>query len=251
MAIGKILLPSLALALGIFASIYFVFWWWRHRRRDEAHARSLLFWAMGLFLMYWFQVPAILVGLGKTVTVTDFNLFFALTLPITFLALMLFYFGILQISKIDLGRNKKIFLFAWFVFAVAFFAYYFITEKGIINTYVLPLVGNILFYLPIRLLIIVAVIRSLFHSVIKNIYGILGVIGIVIESILGLMRNFFVIETVLDYPPSFWYLAMSGSKFFFVTQTLSIILLVFGFYFLHFAHHRLRYKNSSRRKIEI
>ena len=97
MNLSGIFLPALALALGVAASVYLVILWWQCRGKSE-HAKGLLFWAIGLFLMYWFQIPAVLIGSGKIITVTDFNFFFALTFPITFLALIFLYFGILQIS---------------------------------------------------------------------------------------------------------------------------------------------------------
>lgn len=190
--------------------------------------------------MYWFQVPAILTGLGKTITVTGFNLFFTLTFPITFLALAMFYLGILLISGKKLSARKEIFFLVWFAAATLFFAYFFITRGGVIDTYIMPLAGNILLYLPIRLLIIFAAIRLLFHAEIRSVCGIIGVAGVAGESILGLMRNLFVVKTVLVYPSSFWYVALSNSRFFFVTQAASIIFLAVGFYFLHKAYCRLR-----------
>ncbi|MBI4084977.1 MAG: hypothetical protein HY432_00515 [Candidatus Liptonbacteria bacterium] len=236
---ADIILPSLALTLGVSASVYFFAYWWRHR--DDKHSRALLFWAIGLFLMYWFQVPAILTGLGKVITVTDFNLFFTLTLPITFLALIFFLLGIFEISGFDIRRKFKIFLFLWFGVAILFFAYYFIINGGAILTYFLPLGGNIIFYIPLRLIIIATAARIIFRSKLRTAAGIAGVVCVIGESVLGLARNFFIIDNVLKYPPQFWYVVIAQSKFFFITQTLSIIILVFGFYFLHLAYHRLVY----------
>ncbi len=193
------------------------------------------------FLMYWFQVPAILIGLGKTITVTDFNLFFALTLPITFLALILVYVGILQIADFAVSRRRKVFLFSWFALAILFFAYYFVSQRGIINTYALPLVGNIAFYFVIRVLILAAAVRLAFRSELQNSAGIIGISGLVIEAVLGLMRNVFIVWQVLHYPPQFWYVVISGSRFFFVTQAMSVILLSCSFLALHYAYHRLKY----------
>ena len=252
MDISRILLSSSALVLGIAASAYFLIWWRRHR--GERHARALLFWSIALFLFYWFQVPAILAGFGKVVTVTDFNLFFALTFPMTFLALIMVYLGILQIwggggGRVRVGETgimstrSKILFFVWFVFAITFFAYYFIVRKGIIDTFAFPFVGNLALYLPLRILIIFTAVKLIFRPELRTAYGVLGCAGIISESILGIMRNFFVIKTVLAYPPQFWYVAMTGSQFFFITQTISIILLVCGFYFLHLAYHRLRYSS--------
>lgn len=243
MHIGKILLPSLALALGVATSTYFLAYWWRHR--DGGHTRSLLLWAIALFLFYWFQLPAIFVGLGKVITLTDFNLFFSLTFPITLLALILIYLGILQMAGIRLSRPKKIFFFVYFALAVLFFSYYFISRKGIIEDYALPLVGNIAFYLPMRLLIIFTIAKITLRTEFGNAYGTLGAAVIISEGILGLIRNFIVIKTVLAYPPHFWYMAFSGSKFFFITQTISVIFLAFGFYLLHLSYHHLYSSDSG------
>lgn len=234
--ITRVILSSFALTLGVLASGYFFLWFARHK--DGQHTYSLLSWAFALLLMWWFQIPAILAGLGKAVTVTDFNLFFTLTFPITFLALLLVYIGILQILGIALGKKQKIALSVWFLSAVAFFAYYLILNKGIIQTYLLPLGGNILFYAVIRTLIILTMLRLLTRAEMRHIYGFVGASAIIAEGVLGLARNFFIIKQVLIYPPQFWYFAIADSRFFFITQALSIILLVVGFYFLHLLYHR-------------
>lgn len=242
MNLGRILLPSLAFVFGLTASIYLVVWRWLHK--SDAHARALLFWAISLLLMYWFQVPAVLVGLGITITVTDFNLFFALSFPVTFLALMLLYLGVLQIKQIALSRKKKMLLFMWFAAAIIFFAYYFIINKGIIETYVLPLGGNIVFYMPMRLMIIAAAVKLLLRPEMRTPAGISGMAAVIGESVLGLARNVFIINKVLLHPPQFWYSVISDSQFFFITQALSIIMLAFGFFFLHLVCHRLEQKKS-------
>ena len=195
--------------------------------------------------MFWFQVPAILARVGEAVTVTDFNLFFTLTFPITFLALLLVYIGILQISGIELGKKQKVVLWVWFLSAVLFFAYHFILNKGVIQTYLLPLGGNIVFYSVIRTLIILTMLRLLYRAEMRNFYGFVGAGAIIVEGVLGLARNFFIIKQVLTYPPQFWYFAIAESRFFFVTQAFSIIFLVVGFSFLHLLYHRRMYGNRK------
>lgn len=235
------LLPAMALALGIATSIYFLRDWFMHKSRP----RLLLLWAGGLFLMYWFQVPGILAALGKSVTISRFNLFFALTLPITFLALILFYLGIVDALDIKIKRTAKIALFVWFASAALFFGYTFVLHKGVIETYSVPLIGNLVFYMPLRLLIIATFIWWFYATALPlepktKIFAVLGSLGVVVESLLGILRNIMVIKMVLSYPPSFWYLAMTSNKTFFVLQTTSIFFLVFGFYFLHRMYYRTR-----------
>ncbi|MEK7195543.1 MAG: hypothetical protein AAB655_02520, partial [Patescibacteria group bacterium] len=197
-------------------------------------------WALALFMMYWYQVPAAIVGLGHTITVTDFNFFFALTFPVTFLALMLVFVGIIDIFEYKIGKKSKAMLLIWFLSAIAFFSYYFITREGIIDTYLLPLGGNMIFYLPMRALIILVIWKRLSGAANRNLYMTIGSVLIVMESILGIIRNSLVIENILIWPPQFWYAVLSSSKFFFVTQSLSIILFVAGFYLLHIAYYRTR-----------
>lgn len=225
--------PALALMLGILLSIYLFAVWLRHPSRRP---KFLLFWALALFLMYWFQVPVILTNLGRQATITNFNLFFAITFPITFLALSLIYLGALDVLNLKMRPNSKRLFFLWFLSAIAFFAYQFIVQQGVIQTYTLPLVGNLAFYVPIRILIILTLIGWIRRGG-GSIYGLFGAAGIIGESILGLTRNFLIVKNVLAYPPEFWYVALTNLKIFFILQSTSIILLAIGFFFFHQEYH--------------
>jgi len=231
-----VLFPLFALALGALVSICLLVEWLRHGRRPW----FLLLWALALFLMYWFQVPVILTNLGKVITVTDFNLFFALTLPTTFLALILIYLGVVEITRFQLKRQTKVLLFLWFLSSILFFAYQFIVNEGIIRTYAPPLVGNLVFYLPIRIFIIAILVRWLFGPARKTLLGYMGAAGVIGESVLGGVCNILILKNVLTYPPEFWYVVLSGLKIFFVLQTFSIIAVALGFFFLHRMYYGTR-----------
>ena len=192
-------------------------------------------------MIYLFQIPVILTSLGRVITVTRFNLFFSLTFPITLLALIFLYWGVLEVIGIRLKPKIRWGFFVWVLAAVLFFGYYFITRKGVIETYALPLVGNIIFYLPLRTLIIVTLVRWLSQTP-KTAYGMLGAAGIIGESTLGIVRNLLVIKNVLTYPPEFWYIALSSLEIFFVLQTIGLFLLVLGF----FSFYRLRFGVPAR-----
>ena len=222
--------PALALILGVLTSVYlFVAWF----RPPPKRPPFLLYWSGALFLMYWFQVPVILTNLGSATTVTAFNFFFAITFPITFLALIFIYRGVLDALDIRISKTQRKIFFLWSLAAMAFFAYHFITRQGVINSYTLPLIGNIVFYFPLRSLTALTLVWWVWRAKPKNLYGVLGVCFIIAESLLGIFRNFLIIKYVLLYPPQFWYVVLSGLKIFFILQTASIILLVFGFFFLH------------------
>src|SRR3989344_9141132 len=132
----SVIFPGVAFVLGLLVSAYLFIEWLRHHRRPW----FLIYWALALFLMYWFQVPVILTNLGRTTTITAFNFFFAVTFPVTFLALALIFLGVLDALNIQMSRRKKWLFLAWFVSAMAFFAYHFIVRKGVIQTYSLPIV---------------------------------------------------------------------------------------------------------------
>ncbi|GEM_PF-6302158 len=229
-----VLFPLLTLVLSVILSLRLFVDWFKHGRRPW----FLLFWSLSLFLMYWFLVPLIFTGLGKVITVTDFNLFFALTLPVTFLALIFVYIGVLEITGAVLKKNTKIILFFYFLLSLLFFAYQFILNDGIIKTYALPLIGNLAFYLPLRILIVSAVIGWLVKPGPKTLNGYLGAFGIIGDGVLGGIRNILIVKNVLAYPPEFWYVVLSGMHSFFYLQIFSIVLIAFGFFFFHRMYYR-------------
>ena len=231
-----IFFPLLAFLLGVFVSIFLFIDWLRHGRRPW----FLLLWAVALFLFYWFQVPVVLTNLGVVIVVANFNLFFALTFPITFLSLILIFLGVLEITKTPIGKWVKGALVLWLLSSIIFFVWQFVANEGIIKTYSLPLVGNLVFYLPIRILIIGTLLRWLLKTGTKTILGYLGAIGVIGESVLGIVRNVLILKSVLFYPPEFWYVVLSGLKIFFMLQTFSIFLISFGFLFLHRMYYRSR-----------
>src|SRR3989344_8279351 len=143
------------------------------------------------------------------------------------------YLGCLDIIGTRLKRNFKVLFWVWFLLALAFFIQQFIVQEGVIHKYALPLVGNIAFYLPVRLMIIFTMAGWIWKSGPRGIYGFFGALAIISESIIGLYRNFLVVKNVLAYPPEFWYVVLSGLDIFFILQTVSVVLLSLGFLFFH------------------
>src|SRR3989344_5323097 len=231
-----VLFPALALVSGLISSAYLLVSWYR----DKERPRFLLLWAAGLFLMYWFQIPVILTNSGRAVTVTSFNLFFALTLPIVWIAIFCLFMGSIAVLGHRLKGRQKVAICAWFLAAVIFFAYHFITRKGVISTYSLPIVGNLIFYLPLYILIIATFLKKMVRFSFDTTWRFfLGAACVMSASILGIVRNFIVIKNILEFPPEFWFLVLTGQKIFFMLQTTSIILLVAGFTLLHRWYYKL------------
>lgn len=238
-----VVFPTLAFVSGIVASGYFLVEWYKHKER----LRFSLLWAVGLFLMYWFQLPVILTNSGRVITVTDFNFFFAITLPVVWVAIFLVYMGSLSVLGFSLKRGQKICLGVWFLAAALFFVYHFVVLRGVISTYSLPLVGNLVLYMPLHVMIIFIFLRKLMQPISGRTAGLLtGAAGVMGASILGIARNFIITRSVLIYPPEFWYVVLTEQKAFFLLQTASIILLVLGFFFLHRWYCKLHNVKSVR-----
>lgn len=217
-------------------SAYLLVKWLRHPQRP----RFLLFWALSLFLMYWFEVPLILGVLGKVVTVTSFNLFFAMMLPVTFLALVLLYRGTLELLEIRWTKKANTLFFFWFLAAVVFFGYVFTIGGGIIRTYALTLGGTLMFFVPIRALIILTLTKWLWRARDKTISGILGASAIIAESVFGIISNLLIVRNIMVYPPEFWYLALISLKIFFMLRMVNVVLIAFGYFFFCKNYHRPR-----------
>src|SRR3989344_4401053 len=138
------------LTLGVVVGFYLILEWFRHGRRHHFP----LFWAIGLFLFYWFQIPFILANAGVRFTVTDFNLFYALTLPTIFGGLMLIYLGVLSILQPPNAKKIKFWLSVWSMACILFFFYYLVIKGGIIDNHSSVFIVNLLFFVPARLLIL-------------------------------------------------------------------------------------------------
>ena len=231
----SVLFSLFSLTLAFLVSVLLFLSWIKHKKRRP---RFLIFWAIGLLLMYAFQIPIILSNLGMEITVTDFNSFFTLAFPITFLSLILIYLGVVEVSKQRIKTRAKVVMSLWFLSSIIFFTYHFIVRGGIIETHSLTVVGNLVFYLPIRVLIIATLLRWFVKSTSKTLLLYLGTFGVILESLLGLFRNLLFLKNILVYPPEYWYLALSGLKVFFLTQILGIISIAIGFFFLYRVYHK-------------
>lgn len=218
------------LTLGVVIGLYLLLEWFRHGRQYKFP----LYWAIGLFLFYWFQIPFILANAGVRFTVTDFNLFYALTLPTIFGGLMLIYLGILSILQPPNAKKIKFWLSVWFVACILFFFYYLVIKGGVIDNHSSVFVVNLLFFVPARLLILFALFKWLrLQSWQKTKATILGIVLMISWAVMGIAGNVFAIKRLLAYPPQFWFIALTEFKLMFLLQSVSMLLLIIGFLFVH------------------
>lgn len=218
------------LVIGILGGLYLFLEWLRHGRQ---HKFPLL-WGNGLLLLYWFQIPFILVNAGVRFTITDFNFFYAFALPTTFGGLVLVYLGILSVLQPPNSKKIKFWLSLWFVACILFFFYYFVIKGGIITDYSSVFIVNLLFFVPARLLILFALWEWLrLQSWEKTKMTIMGIVLMISWAIMGIAGNVFAVKRLLAYPPQFWFIALLEFKPMFLLQAISLLLLVLGFIFVH------------------
>lgn len=234
-------LPSLALVAGICSGGYLLWWSWLHR--GTPHARAAILWATALFLMFWGQIPAILIGFGEVIVVNDFNLFFALTFPATLLALVFLYAGVRRIAGRPISQTTQRMLVGWFIVALAYFMVTFVVRGGVIESYASLIIG-VAFFMLLRLYIIKGIWGMIRSEEIRGRDGMLGAGLLITEAFVGLSRNVALIDSFLSRPPQYWYVGLARSPIFFIAMTASIVLLVAGFYYLHVSF--LRHASSSR-----
>ncbi|MBU6500227.1 MAG: hypothetical protein KGJ89_00110 [Patescibacteria group bacterium] len=220
-------LSATALLAGIGGGIYFLTEWLWHNRTYK----FLLFWAIGLFCLFIFQIPTILTNAGRHLVLTDFNKFFSIIIPISFLALVSIYLGILSLVK---PVRKKVYISftIWIIASLAYFGFYF-WENNVFTSRI-PLYGMIiLFFLPIHILNLIAVSRLWAITASgKSVSYKTGLIFIVFALFCGLARNALFLYGFSVYPPAFWYLALQYPELFWL-QILGIIGVLTGFLLIH------------------
>lgn len=217
------------LILGIVGGLYLFIDWLYHRRQ---HKFALL-WSIGLFALYWFQVPAILASSGASFTLTDFNRFFSVAFPTAFIGAVLIYAGILSVLKPPNQKKISRYLLLWAILALAVFALYF-RQTTTITTYI-PLFATLfLFFLPIHILIVLVAWRwSRRKDWPKTKICSFGIALIIGSFLLAIVQDLFALYKGFSFPPEFWFLAIANSPALFFMQATGTILLLAGFFFVH------------------
>ena len=220
----------LTLALGVLGGLYFFIKWLVHHQKHQFY----ILWAVGLFLLYLFQMPFILANAKLSFVISDFNVFFILMFLATFLALALIYLGILSASTGVINKKLITFLFYWFFLSGLLVALYFFIDHGIGSTYIPQILVVFLFFIPIYLITLIALWRWLRSGGGKKLFSInLGIAMLMISSILGLLEVFLALQKIIHYPPQFWFIALMSFDLLFLLQDIGIILLLVGFCLIH------------------
>lgn len=218
------------LIVGTLGSLYLLYEWLKHKRRHKFY----VFWSVGLFILYLFQIPFILVNSGFHLTVTDFNAFYSVAFPLTFLGLILIYLGIRSVSPPRNPKRLKLYLFFWFVLSLLVFSFYFIVRSGYVEDYTIQFLVIFLFFIPTYFLNLFALSRWFKRKDLhKTKLASFGIIIMMLGIFSGLLQAIIAIPKILAYPPQFWFLALTEFKLLFFLQSLGVLLLLFGFLLVH------------------
>ncbi len=216
------------LVLGVVGALYLLLEWIHHRRERK----FALYWSIGLFLLFWFQIPAILSFANQSFMLTDFNLFFSFAFPTAFIGSLLIYAGILSVTRNPSPRRKIAFIL-WVAIATILFFFYFANRNTIMN-YSSTFIFILGFFLPLHILSL----RELWRwRKIDNFSGVriasFGIWILITSFIIRVFQNVFALDRLLKYPPEFWFVAIADSSTLFILQALATLLLLAGFFLVH------------------
>ncbi len=220
------ILSFISLAFGIGSGVFFFLLW-----KESSYKNGfLLSSAIGIFLMYLFQVPFILANAGVSFVQTRFNFYFLFAFFANFSGLVLLFWAATKVLGSSGRRRIAVALTAWFVFVCLsilnnWFSYGLLKER-------LPLlVGAFFIFIPLRLIIF----ASLIHIWSKKLWqtqktafwaGILFQTAVLIHLI-----NYFVsIKKILYYPKNFWFIAIVDDKIILVSGIIASVILVISLF---------------------
>lgn len=217
-------LSALSIAAAIGGSL-FLFREWIASGRKRA---AFLFWTIALASLFVFQVPTVLfIAATHPYTVSDFNVFYAITLPLSFFGIIMEFFGVLALTRPISKRIYTIFTL-WFFGAIAFFDYEFMPGK-IVMSHAVPNTAIAGYFLPLNMIAFWAVSLLAIRTKINASRRLrLGLISIAFSFLAGLARNILMLEGFAKFPPMFWFLALQ-SPLFFALQLAGTAFLITGF----------------------
>ncbi|MGO8818231.1 MAG: hypothetical protein ACLQVG_26605 [Terriglobia bacterium] len=220
--------------------------WFRHKR----HGFYIL-WSIGILALGAFQLPFLLANAGARFTLTTFNVFYAITAPLSFLGLLLIYAGLLPISSFKGRLRINIALTLWFLASVAITAYIFLTEGGYFTNHAIQVLPPLLFFLPLQLLIFFTLYNLLQRPWAQNPWCAAGIITQLCAVGLSLVLAAVAVREVLLYPPQFWFTAVGFNSPIYLLEGGSVLLLLIGFLMVHTHYRKIKDAGNDKRKPQL
>lgn len=213
---------------GIVSAIYFFTEWLRRGR----HRFFILYWALGLLLLYWFQIPVIIGLAGKKIVYASFNQLFLVSTPMTLLGYLLIYLGIRSVAQLPLSKKSYTLLILWFIASIIFYVGQYWGATAPTRLWLLAPIA--FFFLPVQILNLHAIIaayrrKELFVAASAK----AGFIALSTQVFTALSRYSFFVYKVFVYPPEFAIVLIRFSAFYIFTQMLGILFLIIGFLLIY------------------
>lgn len=217
------------LASGSLAGLFLLFEWFRHKRKYA----FMLAWALGLFLLDWFQIPTALSEAHEQIVYTHSSVLFAISIPLSFLGFLLIYLGIRAVTHAPVRKITYAWFFLWFLAALVFYGLQYWDGQAIGSRFGL-LASMALFLIPVQILNLRALWAGFRNrNALTTKLSRWGLVVLMTSVVVALARYVFYLDRVTLYPPAFALLFIRSSFFYLATQMLGIALLVVGFLLIH------------------
>lgn len=236
-SLGSFLVFGLGLAAGL---IFFLDWLVGRPAR-----MFLLPWAFGLLLLHWLQLPAILASTGALLYVPDISAFITFAFPLSFIGLVLLYAGMMNIAPPQHRHTFDALIIIELAIALVVYLVALFTNSGAQSNFVLVLVTNLLFFVPMRLLILLSAWqwhRRLGSSVRAGHIGLLLIMG---WAAAGIINHLLLFPRLFAYPEQFWFIAYVSYELLYFLEAGSIPMLLLGLFLLRFSYRRIAPPRSA------
>lgn len=219
-----------AFLFSILVAIYYVVDWEHFHSKDATHVTLL--WGVGSFLSFWFAIPFLIANAGLPMVVTEYHPLFSIMIPLAFLGTLLIYRGVRSMSNPG-GRRLDAGLALWFFTCILYFGL-FLYHPNLLSSYAVMIFGGVFFFM-----ILFAAMMMELVSWYKRIdpykypYTSIGIVLFTGATLLQLASSVAALFSVMRLPPQLWFAALMSSATPYVLQSVSVIMLTCGQYYLH------------------
>lgn len=220
------ILSFISLAFGVGSGVFFFLLW----KESNYKNGFLLSSAIGIFLMYLFQVPFILANGGVSFVQTRFNFYFLFAFFANFFGLLLLFLAAKKILGSSSLKRIMAVLAGWYLF-LGFCVFNNWFAYGLLKERLPLLIGAFLVFIPLRLIIF----TSLTHVWSKNFRQAQKTAfwaGILFQTavLINLVNYFITTKKILYYPKDFWFIAIVDDKTILLSGIFASMILVISLF---------------------
>jgi hypothetical protein len=238
-ALSTIVLPkyNVEFYFGFFAFVfsilvagYYIIDWEHYHSKQAGHVTLL--WGIGSFLSFWFAIPFLIANAGLPVVVTDYHPLFSVMIPLAFLGTLLIYRGIRSLSNPG-GKQLDLGLAVWFFASAIYFGYFFF-HLEVVASYAAMIFGVAVFFMVLFAAMLISLV-AWYKRIDLHQFPYTG-IGIVLFSgatLLQLASCVAALFSIMRLPPQLWFAALMATATPYVLQSVSVLMLTCGQYYLH------------------